>query len=380
MNSIDKKSIAFLFGAGISQDVLISTSDITNKILTANNIVRLSGRYLEHPQPETLADVDIRDHVPKIKELIKIIMDDFSEHYMFKNNEMTYEDIYYLINALYEDENGEYSNPIVSRYCNLLREKYGQLFKSKYKDFGDLRLIDLTSEALYYIHDIIVSSLYKPDAPTEHLSFLSDVNSDSSFSKIYIFSLNHDILIEKYFNNMIDYSDGFISDGIGHRVWSSKNFSKKITLLKLHGSINWHRMIGKDYYDDKIVIYKTPQRDIERPLIIIGRFNKLQAYTRSINFELQCIFAQQINKTNDLIISGYSFGDQGINSRIIHWALHSKERRIFLIHKDPENLILNARPAIRNMFSFLDKQKKIIFITDYITPATKWFELQKFIL
>ena len=139
---------------------------------------------------------------------------------------------------------------------------------------GDLRLIDLTSEALHYIHDIIVSSLYKPDAPTEHLSFLSDVNSNNSFSKIYIFTLNHDILIEKYFNNMIDYSDGFKSDGIGHRVWSSKNFDKKITLLKLHGSINWHRMIGKDYYDDKTVIYETPHRDLERPLIIIGRFNK----------------------------------------------------------------------------------------------------------
>lgn len=379
MSETNKKSIAFLFGAGISQSSLISTQSLTEKILSAENVVRLGGGYILHPDPKLFEDIDVRGLVPKIQELIRIIIADFSNHYMFSNSEMNYEDIYYLINSIYEEENGEYSNPIISKYCDLLRKKYERLFKAKFSDFSDLRLIELAREALDYIRDLIVINLNKPEAASDHLNFLSEINADESLSKIYIFTLNHDLLIEQYCHSKILLSDGFVADGSGNRIWSPFNFNEKFSLLKLHGSINWYRMIGRDYYDDKMVIYGSQQRGHEKPLVIIGRFNKLQEYNRSINFELQCLFASQLDQTDTLIISGYSFGDQGINSRIIHWALSSRKRKIFLIHKNPADLIKNARPAIRGIFSFLEKNENVIYIKEFITKDTKWSEIKKYI-
>jgi len=374
-----KQNIAFLFGAGISQNSLISTNDLTQKIFEANNIVRLGNRFIEIDNPKTFEGLDIREFVPKIKELFKIIQNSFNDHYMYKERGLNYEDMYYLINALYEDEIGEYVNPIISKYCYDFRAQYQDIFKTKYPAIGDIRLIDLTIEALEFIQDMVIFNLNKPDASTKHLNFLNDVNSDDSFSRIYIFTLNHDVLIENFLKGKDDFSDGFLSDGYGHRIWSPNNFNKRITLLKLHGSINWYKILGKDYYDDRIGIYNEPVRNGERPLMLIGSFNKLQAYNRNINFTLQCLFAKQLNESDELIISGYSFGDKGINSRIIDWALASRKRRIILIHKTPNELIIRARPAIRNNFNFLYRQQKIIHIKEYITENTSWTEIKKLI-
>ena len=205
MTENSKNSIAFLFGAGISQDSLISTDNLTKKILNANNIIRLSGMYFEHEKPESLRDIDIRDYVPRIKELFNIVQETFADHYLYKDKGMNYEDLYYIINTIYEDENGEYENPIVSKYNDTFKTEYHKLLISKYPALGDLRLIDLTSEALHYIHDLIVSVLSRPDASTEHLRFLSEVIDDKSLSKVYIFTLNNDLLLENFFKDKIEY-------------------------------------------------------------------------------------------------------------------------------------------------------------------------------
>ncbi len=377
MSETNKNNIAFLFGAGISQNSLISTDNLTAKVLEGKNIVHLGGRYLEVDNYAALKDMDIRGFVPKIKLLLQIIKDSFSDHYMFDKRGMNYEDYYYMINTLYEDENGEYVNPIVSKYCDDFRNKYKEIFSTKYPEIGEVRLIDITSEALGYIQDIIVANLSNSEATTKHLTFLNEACADASLNRILIFTLNHDVLIESFFKENSDFTDGFVSDGYDYKKWTPSAFAERITLLKVHGSINWYRILGPDYYDDKIGIYYKQVRNGDRPLMLIGSFNKLHAYTRSINFELQCLFAKQLNESNDLIISGYSFGDQGINSRIINWALGSKERKIYLIHKQPDNLIRNARPAIRTNFSFLYKQNKIFHIEEYITEKTSWSEIKK---
>lgn len=372
-------NIAFLFGAGISQSSLMGTEELTSKIFEATNIVHLSSRYLEMENPKRFDGLDIRDFVPKIKELFNIIQNSVHDHYLYKKRGLNYEDMYYLINTLYDDESGEYVNPIISKYCDDFRTQYRDLFKTKYPLIGEISLMDLTREALNYIQDIVIFALGKPNACLNYLNFLTDVSNDPSLEKIFIFTLNHDELIERFFNHNKDFSDGFASDRYGHRIWSPDNFKTKIFLLKLHGSINWFRILGQDYYEDRIGIYEELHRNGDRPLMLIGSFNKLQAYTRSINFELQCLFSKQLNETDDLIISGYSFGDQGINSRIINWALASRNRRIFLIHKNPDDLIQNARPAIQTNFSFLNKNKNIFHIEEYITENTTWSGIKSFL-
>ena len=70
MNDDYSNNIAFLFGAGISQDSLISTADLTTKIVETKNIARIGGGYIEHENPSVFADIDVRDYLSRIKNAI----------------------------------------------------------------------------------------------------------------------------------------------------------------------------------------------------------------------------------------------------------------------------------------------------------------------
>ena len=48
------------------------------------------------------------------------------------------------------------------------------------------------------------------------------------------------------------------------------------------------------------------------------------------------------------LVSGYSFGDKGINSQIINWYYAKRGRRLIIIHPNPEKLVKNVRNAIRS--------------------------------
>jgi hypothetical protein len=134
--------------------------------------------------------------------------------------------------------------------------------------------------------------------------------------------------------NNIGFSDGFVLKDNIARVWNPNSFNEKINLLKLHGSINWVNFDTDDPYEKKVCIYLQPQHEFFHPAIILGSFNKLSEYSRGINFDLQCLFAKHLNMCNRLIISGYSFGDKGINSRIINWLYGNHQRKIIIIHKN----------------------------------------------
>lgn len=85
-----------------------------------------------------------------------------------------------------------------------------------------------------------------------------------------------------------------------------------------------------------------------RPILLAGTSNKIQDYTRGIFHELHCQFRQSIDNADQLLVSGYSFGDKGINSQIINWYYAKRGRRLIIIHPNPENLVKNARNAIRS--------------------------------
>ena len=52
-----------------------------------------------------------------------------------------------------------------------------------------------------------------------------------------------------------------------------------------------------------------------------------------------------------LVISGYGFGDKGINSYITNWIYNVFPRRLIVIHPDPGALAQDARGAIAAKWS-----------------------------
>jgi len=60
--------------------------------------------------------------------------------------------------------------------------------------------------------------------------------------------------------------------------------------------------------------------------MLVGGFNKILNYTGGVFADLFCAFRSALYRTTELVISGYGFGDKGVNRAIIEW-LHSSLRR-----------------------------------------------------
>jgi hypothetical protein len=364
--------IAFLFGAGVSQcSGLYGTQKLTEKILAGENVHRgMAENYfvndmLSNPMPE---EDDV--YVSRIKKLFHVLTNNLGSHYSFINRMINYEDYYYMIDSMHTDEDMEFENPVVTYFSDYLFKNHTSLFEPFKENFSPLRLVDLMWEAKLYIEYIVASYLDKKPKDLSQFSLLEELYQDNSFSKAYIFTVNHDTLIEQYFKSKeIDFSDGFITKDDTVRDWDSGSFKEKMNLFKLHGSIDWAYYDTDDPYEKNICIYTKQQRGFSPPVIIIGSFNKLRKYSRGISFDLQYLFAKYLTECNRLVISGYSFGDQGINSRIIDWLYDSRDRKIMIIHKEADEMLKNARPAIKSIYHWDVKEK-----SDLIRIIPKWFQ------
>ncbi len=365
-------NIAFLFGAGVSiPSDMYSTEELTDKILTGENVFRnYCNGYEVNNQINNPFFEQRYEYVSRIKKLFQVLNNNLGDHYSFINRIITYEDYYYMIDSMHTDENMEYENPVVKYYSDYLFKVHSYLFEPIEENFAPLRLIDLMSEAKNYIKDLIAIYLKKPPKILTQFNIFSDLNDDEEYSKIYIFTLNHDTLLEQYLTgSYIKFADGFVLKDNDIRLWDSNSYNEKINLFKLHGSVNWANYDTADPYEKKVCIYLKPQREFFHPVINLGSFNKLNEYSKGINFDLQYLFAKNLNKCDYIIISGYSFGDKGINSRLINWLYKKRGRKMIIIHKNASELFQHARPAISNIQHWDYKEK-----TDLIRVIPKWFQ------
>ncbi len=234
--------------------------------------------------------------------------------------------------------------------------------------------------------------LARPVDKHQHLAFLSDAINDKAAFVVNVATLNHDLLIEKHLSDKgIHFCDGFGSSISGVRYWEN-NFSEKNNLLKVHGSIDWFTFEPDDgdWFDDRIGIVldgdidhaKSPTGRLMRstsekePHILIGTFNKIYEYTESIFSDIYYKFRSLLSKSKSLIVSGYSFGDKGVNTAILEWLYKDRQHKIVVIHPDPENLLShNARVAIRKAYSGI-AHNNFLTIPKYIQD-TSWKEIKE---
>jgi hypothetical protein len=352
-------NLSFLFGSGISRPAgFPDVTEITKNVLFGKDNIPLWNNYE-------------REKIDRIKKLIQVIVGDFKDHYSFRGRDINYEDIFYLIDSIHQDEFMTYENPIVYFYTKHFEQNHPELLAPIDSLIpGNERMIDLASYAKNYISGKVECLLSKEPDRLNHLDFISDLVNDTSIGNINIFNLNHDLLLEKYFNDIkLSFADGFNSQ----LIWDGL-FEEKIKLLKLHGSIDWFADNIVDPY--KSNIHKNRNRDNDAPILLIGSFNKLHEYTRGLNFRLQVLFYNYLNESNYLVISGYGFADQGINSRIFDWLYSSKNNRIILIHNNIESLKKSARPAISSELDGWISSGIVFHISKFIEEIT-WQEIKE---
>jgi hypothetical protein len=82
-------------------------------------------------------------------------------------------------------------------------------------------------------------------------------------------------------------------------------------------------------------------------MILSGAFNKVLAQARGDSFlDLLCLFRARLRRAGHLVLSGYGFGDKGINSVILEWLSH-EEKGLMWIDPEPGRTLQLGRPAMQ---------------------------------
>lgn len=277
-----------------------------------------------------------------------------------KPRRVNYEDLYYAASQIYEHSSDEYENPVLERFARALFDARRSL-KSR------SQLSALAQFACEYIVDVVNIELSRTPAWLGHLNCVVEAIRDLEFESCSIFTLNHDLLIERVLaEESIGYSLGFGEPSREVALWEPEVFarsSSRCSLLKLHGSLDWLpygydllRFTGRDAGRAK-----TSGREINlsrgRARILVGTFNKIRDYTSPPFLDLLVEFRRQLQETDWLIVSGYSFGDKGVNAVLDRWLWSRQESGLLVLDEQGEACISQARGVIQHCWSELGDQR-----------------------
>jgi hypothetical protein len=326
-----KNRIAFLFGAGISN--ISNTEDITSAICQEDKITKHSdGTYLWNSSLHHNGN----EKTQAVTLFIKLLKRRIEEYYYqkFKNvrYEANYEDIYSLIKEI-EDHITDHRGFVQTEtFLENIYPEINAILRSSCKHVATYtiqtipNLLTLCDEAMRLIENIVSQLLGKDlsNCQFEYLGFLKEAVITYSPDNIDIFTLNHDDNGE-WNSTMFDSSDG------------------KVALYKLHGSVQWQNHCLHSEMKQENICASTNEKntsgDEGRPVILIGRNNKFKDYYKwNIFAELHRRFKESLCHTERLIISGYSFGDEGINNRIVDWLVGNSKRKAIIIDPDPDDI------------------------------------------
>jgi|GEM_PF-3353412 len=255
-----------------------------------------------------------------------------------------YEDWVYLAMQVRDHIGREYENPGLIPLIASLVAKTG-LPDQQLK----LSCEEIVVSILRLVCDNLISS---KDQPANAFPELGPALRSFSSRKARFFSLNHDLMLEKYLKeSALDFYDGFASiDGLD----SGRQFSfdrqafdeANIAILKLHGSINWWRhrplrarLSGNPWIYEFIGVELGENRKFERmdetPMILAGTFNKILQYSSPIFIQFLGEFHHTLQCADRFAVCGYGFADKGINSLIVNWMSENASRHLFVFDPNP---------------------------------------------
>jgi hypothetical protein len=220
-------------------------------------------------------------------------------------------------------------------------------------------LKDLAETTCVFISDVVTGQLSGAVTHGTYLQCLLDGVRDQRLDGCDVFTLNHDKVIESAFWN----SDAQLVDGFGTADgdvawWEPTIFENRLRhyFLKLHGSIDWFRdskgvrkNIGHDpdhacTADGSSLGLPGPSR------VLIGTFNKIRDYFEVPFSDLMVVFRRQMRTISVLIVSGYSFGDKGINAVLNEWMRSPLEPRMLVLRERAQDFPTEVRGAIRKLW------------------------------
>lgn len=319
----------FFFGAGASYDSGCKLSsgmleDLKNKICsndddTFNKPEKEALKFLlscleYHSKWRTLETSENFNFTPNIEELALLIR-------RVKNRE----------NFLPYPITGNWADKLI-----LLESEFDSLDDSE--KLGDSLFTSLDKK--------IKTKLLKEWLKPNDCSFLSPLKEffqsfPSDDFRMDIFSLNNDMVIEKYFSeNQAKPWRGFVSGSwTGFEEENIPDDFGRINLYKLHGSLDWVRLDTGDFKEEENLVEqdKSHIEEEHSPYLIFGQGTK--TFSVEPFFTLIQHLRKNLREKSYFFIIGYSFFDPYINNLLID-AVKESSKKLIIINPDfgPEQI------------------------------------------
>ena len=386
--------ILFFLGSGVSyKSGLPDTKTITDNLLNEDWWSHTDRNfYRGQNSNEYFRKYDI---TPKLQSLLKYIKEYSDKYYKGRyktkpNLEANYEDIFFIVKQVHDELTGEIDNPAIKFFIEHLQDKFQFGTNPDFSYFDKPQPMDeIFWRAEDFINCVVWQSLPIKTKPVGFDLILNFIKSND-YEVIDIATVNHDLLTEEFLmQNNVDFTDGFTNpdgDFCYFNPTLYRNEGKKVNLYKLHGSNNWYRLRNYDKKTNSTTdFYAKVLRNHFRcqnakgehigstlehyPIFLTGTINKLADYNFGIVRDVHLKFDEVLFKHNIIIMSGYGWNDKGINGRLMEWILSSQDRKLILLHENPESL-RKSKSAMWHRYDDLVKWGRLIPVRKYMCDTT----------
>lgn len=359
-------NVNFLVGSGISRDILNTDVNKITSSLESDFWISRNNLYYKADSADDEADI-----VKNYKSAIQIVKNELVNSTELREEDINYEHIFYIFDQVKNMRESAKTNHLAHKHITEISEKCSSYSLNEFGE--DIEFIDFSNRILTYIDSVVFSHLVC-DNEVDSLIPIFDQFKERSI-KSYIFSLNHDLLIEKYFHNRgISFNDFFESGEQPLRKFSISSVGEiesfDFGLFKLHGSINWVRSTRRffDYYtidnftNNLLLNFPFLSNGISTvkltPEFLTGHTNKSIDYFHGVYSFLVTKFIELLNGTDVLIISGFGWQDYVIRGIVIEWLDYDRSRKMILCYEndaDPRNFLglIMDHPQIVNTGKWL---------------------------
>jgi hypothetical protein len=380
---------AFFLGSGASLPIAPSTRDLTEIALNQVGAYQLEmdarWRRAGSGALATERSAERRDRVQLVIAALKTHIDAF---YACRPNpagclarETNYEDIGFLADALAGTMSGERDDPAHGPMVDWVANETG---------IGRSELLEAAEDTVDFLRDVVHMALTGLVPKPGHLRTMVNAIEEAE-ERLPIYTLNHDCLVERVCDEHRLHYDDFLRISGDRRILeplSEPQPDAKAAIYKLHGSVNWHRFRRLDgaggwfasWVGDEISTSGVPHhqgttwRSDERPLFLLGRFNKELGYLNEPFLDVLNAFTQSLRSRDRLFVSGYSFGDKAVNAMLIEWVFSAPDKRLVVLHRDEQELVNGARGAIRNHWSAWQTAGVLKVVPKFLSDCS-WSEL-----
>jgi hypothetical protein len=347
----------FLLGSGASLEAgMPSVAAITDKVLDGGDAAFGSDRVFHRTEnpPE--------HERPEVERVLALLRELGALELRASGAEPNYEQLSSLVGQLADAMSGEYETALALP----VREELER------RPYAGPSLGELCELARGYIADTVCHLLSQPLLDVTHLGAIT--TACRALPSIDIATLNHDLVLDTTLAHAgIGVADGFGPPEHDLRPWGDDWSTAAISLIKLHGSIDWwaYQLASRPWRSWVTTRLRAggdpfhpahPEAGFPfdgRPILLTGTFDKILAYERWIFPDQHARFHDGLRRAETVVVVGYGFGDKAVNSRLIGWMDRRPANRLVVCDPDPCGLLGRARMAIQNNWQYWQNEGRL---------------------